>query len=419
MKTDPITSMVSRNLCTGCGACAGAFPTAIRMMEDPVNGRRPVVEQSNAGRMASQAATAVCAGANTDWSDLDITDQTDADWGPILAVWEGWAADPEIRYKGSSGGAVTALAHFALRTGMVDGVAHVAAREDDPRLNRAVISRDRASLLQGTGSRYAQASPAETLGQIAAESDPVAFIGKPCDVASVRRAVRATPDLATKIPLTIAIFCAGAPNLAATEQLLDRLEVPKDGKLIDLRYRGKGWPGLMQAVWRDADGTEHTSKGLSYAQGWGDILQGERRWRCRICADHTGALADISVGDPWHAAPDGDQDPGRSLIVARTPRGKAMIEAAIRAGALVAEPRARTTLEAAQPNLKNTHAAVWGRTVAMRVAGLKAPQLNGRHLFAQWRELPFKQKLQSVMGTWKRILRDRLWRRVFISGAGQ
>ena len=72
MTSDPITSIVARNLCTGCGACAGAFPNAIRMLEDPVNGRRPVVEQSETGRQASEKATDLCAGASSDWSQLDV-----------------------------------------------------------------------------------------------------------------------------------------------------------------------------------------------------------------------------------------------------------------------------------------------------------------------------------------------------------
>lgn len=419
MSTDPITSVVARNLCTGCGACAGAFPNAIRMLEDPVHGRRPVVQQSEPGRAASEAAMALCAGAQADWSPLPITDQTDADWGPILSTWEGWAADPEIRYKGSSGGAVTALAAFALSQGDVHGVAHVAARRDDPRLNEGVISRDRAGLMRGTGSRYAQASPAELVGQIARGRDRVAFVGKPCDVASVQRARGQDADLAAKIPLTIAIFCAGAPNLTATQRLLDRLEVPRGADLIDLRYRGKGWPGVMQATWRDASGGEHRSKGIPYAEGWGRILQSERRWRCRICTDHTGAFADISVGDPWHAPPEGDQDAGRSLIVARTARGRALVEAAIRAGVLIAAPRARDVIDAAQPNLKQAHGAAWGRIAAMRATGLRTPRLTGQPLWPLWARLSTRQKLQSVLGTWKRILRNRLWRNLTIAGIGQ
>lgn len=415
MSRDPITAIVAQNMCTGCGACAGAFPNAIRMLEDPVHGRRPVVEDNDSGQRAAQAALAICAGAKSDWSELALADDIDADWGPVMGAWEAWASDPEIRRKGSSGGAVTALAHHALTVGEAEGVAHIAARRDDPRLNEAVISRDRAGLMRGTGSRYAQASPAEILGAVAAGRERVAFIGKPCDVASVHQARREDADLAAKIPLTIAIFCAGAPNLTATKRLLDRLEVPKNGKLVDLRYRGNGWPGLMQAAWVDPQGIRHDSQTITYSEGWGKFLQSERRWRCRICSDHTGAFADISVGDPWHAPPNGDQDQGRSLIIARTKRGQEFVEAAICEGAIIAEQRSRNVIASAQPNLKNTHGAVWGRSLAMRVLGLRAPKTIGQPLFSLWLDLTAKQKAQSVLGTWKRILRERLWRRVTIT----
>lgn len=416
MKDDPITSAVACNLCTGCGACAGGFPARIWMVEDPVNGRRPVVEQSPEGRRASQAAAALCAGIATDWTSLPVHDEIDAAWGPVLSSWEGWASDPETRLRGSSGGAVTALAAHALSNGLATGIAHIAARRDDPRLNETVISHDHAGLLRATGSRYAQASPADALHDIAKGDERVVFVGKPCDVASVHKATQADQTLADLIPLTIAIFCAGTPNLVATDTLLDELGVPKSAKLTDLKYRGNGWPGLMQATWQDAAGHEHRSQGISYAKGWGHILQASRQWRCRICADHTGAFADISVGDPWHAPPNGDTDAGRSLIIARTPRGRAFIEAAIRDGALVAEPRPRDVIARAQPNLSATHGAVWGRRIAMRALGMRTPQDWGQKLFGLWMGLTVRQKARSVLGTWKRVLRNKLWRDVSISG---
>jgi coenzyme F420 hydrogenase subunit beta len=419
MTAHSITDMVARNLCTGCGGCAAAFPDLIRMQDDPVNGRRPVAAPSPEGQRAAKAAVAWCAGAASDWTDLVRVDAIDRDWGPVLGAWEGWAQDEEIRHRGSSGGAVTALAAFALANGTADGVAHIAARADDPRLNEAVISRDRAGLLRGAGSRYAQASPVESLAEIAGGTDKVAFVGKPCDVASVYKAMRADVGLAAKLPLTIAIFCAGTPNLVATDRLLDRLAVPRDARLVDLRYRGAGWPGLMQAEWIDHSGARQVSEGITYAEGWGRILQSERRWRCRVCADHTGAFADISVGDPWHAPPAGDTDHGRSLIIARTPRGKAFVAAAIRAGVLVAEARPRDVIAAAQPNLRATHGAVWGRRMAMRLLGLPAPRDRGQGLVRLWLGLPFRQKAQSLAGTWKRVIRERLWRRVKITGLAQ
>ncbi len=415
MTKDPITSIVACNLCTGCGACAGAFPDFIQMVDDPENGRRPRVVQTAEGRQAAHSAAQICAGTSTDWTTLPIVDEIDAAWGPILAAWEGWACDPDTRHRGSSGGAVTALADFALSQGHASGVAHIAARADDPRLNETVISRDADGLRRASGSRYAQASPAEAIGEISACTDPVVFVGKPCDVASVYKAAAADPSLAARIPLTIAIFCAGAPTLAATESLLDRLGVPQKAKLNDLRYRGKGWPGLMQAVWQDDAGHEHVSEGIPYAEGWGRILQSSRRWRCRVCADHTGAFADISIGDPWHAPPKGDTDAGRSLIIARTARGRAFVEAAIECGVIAAESRSRHVIAQAQPNLSATHGAVWGRRFAMRVLGMQPPEDRGQRLFSLWLGLPHTQKVKSVLGTWKRVVRDRLWRAVTIA----
>jgi coenzyme F420 hydrogenase subunit beta len=419
MTDDAITAIVARNLCTGCGACAGAFPAQIRMVDDPEHGRRPLVLRTPEGRRAARAAKSLCAGATTNWRSLAIRDEIDAAWGPVVSAWEGWAADPGFRFRGSSGGAVSALADYALSSGLATGVAHVAARHDDPRLNETVISENRAGLLRGTGSRYAQASPADALGDIAARETPTLFIGKPCDVASVHKAMGADAALAARIPLTIAIFCAGPPNHRGTEALLERLAVPKDAKLLDLRYRGRGWPGLMKAVWQGRDGAVRESAGISYAEGWGSILQARRRWRCRVCSDHAGAFADIAIGDPWHAPPEGDADAGRSLIVCRTARGRAFVEDAIREGALIADARGRDVIGRAQPNLAATHGAVWGRRLAMRALGLAAPADRGRGLFGLWRALPARQKTSSVLGTWKRVLRDRLWRATRMSGAAR
>jgi coenzyme F420 hydrogenase subunit beta len=197
-------------------------------------------------------------------------------------------------------------------------------------------------------------------------------------------------------------------------RLLDRLAVPKDAMLLDLRYRGHGWPGLMQARYRDAAGVEHDSPGIPYATGWGQILQSERRWRCRICTDHTGAFADISVGDPWHTPPKGETDAGRSLVVARTPAGLRLMQAAIAAGVLVAEVQPVDVIAKAQPNLVAAQGAVWGRRLAMRGFGMAVPADRGLPLLKAWFGLTLRSKRASVAGTARRILHLRLWRRVVI-----
>jgi coenzyme F420 hydrogenase subunit beta len=385
------------------------------MVDDLNNGRRPVVSQTAEGRAAAKEAIRGCAGAGADHASLPMQDETDRNWGPVLKVWEGWAADDEIRHRGSSGGAVTALGLSMLNSGAAQGVAHVAQRDDDPRLNHAVISSDRKGLMRGAGSRYAQAAPGEALEQIADREGRFAFIGKPCDIASLAKARSGDARLDNQIFATISIFCAGAPSIAATDALLNRLSVPKTAKVTDLRYRGNGWPGLMQASYVDADGDTRHSDTIPYGEGWGKVLQADRKWRCRICADHTGEFSDISVGDPWHNPPKGNTDPGRSMIVARTPRGVKIVEDAIAAGTLIAEERPRDLIAAAQPNLLDTRASVFGRRLAMRLVGLPVPRDTGLNSRALWlSQLTLKRQVQSVLGSLKRIVKHRLWRPVTI-----
>jgi coenzyme F420 hydrogenase subunit beta len=124
----------------------------------------------------------------------------------------------------------------------------------------------------------------------------------------------------------------------------------------------------------------------------------------------------VSVGDPWHNPPAGNVDAGRSLIIARSPAGLALIEAALAAGVLIATPQPRDVIATAQPNLVAAQGAVWGRRLAMRAFGLAVPRDAGLPLFAAWRGLPLRAKLSSVAGTARRILRLRLWQRVIIKG---
>jgi coenzyme F420 hydrogenase subunit beta len=50
----------------------------------------------------------------------------------------------------------------------------------------------------------------------------------------------------------------------------------------------------------------------------------------------------------------------------------------------------------------------------MRLTGMRVPHEPGLALFRHWRGLGPKARAQSVAGTFKRMLRLRLWRRVRI-----
>lgn len=452
-KVASIKDVAQRHLCCGCGACAYIDPEHIHMVDDARSGRRPIVNTGTAHATHDPAALAVCPGLNLEHAfDRNdpalIRELTDA-WGPVYEIWEGHAADPELHFAASSGGAASALALFCIERLGFHGVLHVAARPDVPYLNRTVLSTTRAEILARTGSRYAPASPCDGLQMIEDAPGPCVFIGKPCDVAAVQKARRLRPQLDRKIGLTIAFFCAGTPTTQATLALLARLGVDDPATVLSLRYRGFGWPGRCVVTFRapirtphatagpgdpphtwrvlsaaapggaagrtsakvapgDPDGAIH-ERSLSYEESWG-LLARDKQWRCHICPDHTGEFADIAVGDAWHRTPR-PGDAGRSLVLVRTPRGRDVLAAARAAGALHLEPAAPAVLSAARPGQLPARGALWGRVLALRLLGIPVPQYAGLPLFRFWlTDLTLAQRLRSVFGTARRIFRKRLRR---------
>lgn len=413
LSTPTLRQVVDRHLCMGCGACAAARPDIVRMVDTDAHGRRPLIA-SDAEPAELRALAAACPGYGIDAARVPearlARGYDHAAWGPVLEVWEGHATDPELRFRGSSGGVVSALALFCLEQREFAGAVQVRARADQPLLNESVISRSRADVLAASASRYAPASPCERLADLRGGEGPHVFVGKPCDVAGAARLAAAEPALAANLGLTISIFCAGTPSVAGTRELMRHLGVGERDEVLEVRYRGRGWPGNMAVSFREAATGSVRSASTSYAEGWGEILQKHKQWRCQLCADHLGEHADLSIGDPWYR-PIGADDPGQSLIVVRTERGRRLLREAVRAGVLRLEARSLATLAASQPNLEQTRGAVFGRCVAARAVGAAAPRYRGARLHrVWWRALSPRAKLQSLAGTLKRVLRKGLLR---------
>lgn len=403
-KLRSIQDVVDYQLCTGCGVCASVESARFRMGDSLEFGRRPFLKE-NAAPETFEALQA-CPGARlehppaADHDALQIEDLRDA-WGPVYGVWEGYASDSVTRYRGSSGGAATALAAYCLEREGMGGVLHTAADPDRPYLNRTVMSTCRDELQERTGSRYAPASPGEALALIEQADAPCVFIGKPCDVAGVQEARRLRPVLDRKLGLVVAFFCAGTPSTAGTLALLRRLGASDSGRVTAIRYRGHGWPGMFSVRMSDTNGEMRTRE-LTYAESWG-FLQRYRQWRCYVCPDHTGEFADVAVGDPWYreVVPG---EPGKSLIVARTRRGQEIVRAAAAAGYLVLETEDPQLLPRSQPNLLAARGALWARLMVLRVLGAAVPRYPGFKLGRFWlRSLSLQEKLRSFTGTARRI----------------
>ena len=321
--------------------------------------------------------------------------QRDPYLGPIHGAWRAWALDPEIRHRGSSGGTLTAIADFLRERGEV--VSGVAAHPEGPRRTIPVRITTREEALAAAGSRYA---PVSAGGRSA--DDAGVMVGKPCEVAG-RRQLDAANGVDS--PVLLSFFCAGTPSQDATEVLLEREGIQRDEPLMDLWYRGRGWPGDFTALTRD--GRRAT---VDYASSWGGALGPTVQWRCRLCVDGVGEFSDITAGDFWDADERGypvfDDAAGMSALIARTPRGLQIVQDAVAAGRLHVEPMDLQALLRVQRYQVERRKYMLGRLVGNRLSGGHNPRYRGFGLLTLVSRSP-RRVLHEVRGTIERAAKRR------------
>jgi coenzyme F420 hydrogenase subunit beta len=327
-------------------------------------------------------------------------------WGPIISISQGYADDRALRHHASSGGVLSALLVHLIESRAIDFVVQTAAAEDWPIGNSAAVSTNSGDVFAAAGSRYAPSAPLQDLRAYLQRPGRFAFVGKPCDVAALAELRRRRPEVAEKVPILISFFCAGVPSLHGAREILAKLNAA-ESDLQSFRYRGDGWPGYATASLKDG-----TERRMSYADSWGGILSHHVQFRCKICPDGTGGLADIVCADAWHCDDHGyplfDEQEGYSLIVTRTEKGEALLRGAIAAGRIQVEPVAIEAMSAMQPGQLNRKRLVLSRLVAIALLWQPRPRYRGWRLLDAARQATPLQNLRNFLGMMRRLLARRI-----------
>lgn len=393
--------IIEDGLCQGCGACVAALGRDRLQMQMPPNGylrpRRVAAPQADEDDVIGK----VCSGLNLDRAADGNTYHKV--WGPLVSVQTGHATDPEVRFRGSSGGVVSALALYLIESGQVDLVIQTRADPADPLGNITHTSPDRAGVLAAAGSRYAPSTPLADLEQHLATGKKLAFVGRPCDVAALRALAGIDPRIGQQVSVMISFFCAGVPSRRGAVEVLKALGV-EEADLQAFAYRGRGWPGLTRAV--REDGSEAS---MDYNSSWGKILNRHLQFRCKVCPDGTGEFADVVCADAWFGKdgyPDFAESEGRSLVLARTPRGRALLDVAASTGKVVLEDLEVSSIRGMQPYQYDRKHAVLARLGALWLKGRLTPRFRGLSLLALTLRQSPMWLLRNLLGTYRRIRRS-------------
>lgn len=409
-------SVAAWRLCMGCGACKWACPNdAIALKNILDKGIRPFVDEKKCEKCGD--CVAICPGKglkHENFSEKAIKGLSEG-WGPILKLYEGYAVDEKIRYRGSSGGIATAIALYAIEKGEFSGVLHVKADSACPIKNVSTYSKSRDQIMEALGSRYAPASPCQDFDKIKQTEGRSMFIGKPCDCDALRKACNRDNDLLKKVGLIVSTFCAGTPTTNGTIEILKVMGI-EDPSYVDLfRYRGNGWPGLTKAcISEDKIGKiagakvtigKDECRTMKYDDAWGDILTKHGQLRCRLCPDSTGEFSDIALGDAWYR--EVRNDSGRSFALIRTERGRDFCQQKDFNKYITLKNTKPLNLIDSQLSVYKKRCQIWGRLKIMRSFRLPTPQYINMNLEKNWSAIPRKDKIKTYLGTIKRVLQQK------------
>ncbi len=393
-------SILKNNLCAGCGLCESVFgKDKIRISYNDEGFLRPKFEQ-NLNQKEQRLFEEVCPGIS---ASHDKTIGHDRLWGPYTSILSGFATDENIRYSGSSGGGLTAMASYLLDQKKVDCVVHIGASEKHPYRNEYKISHTSADVLNNAGSRYAPSATLKNIVEIVENYSAIAIIGKPCDIKGIRNYMKKDKAANTKIKYLLSFMCAGVPSQIATKKIIEQFDI-EEKDVASLRYRGEGWPGHFKIE----DKQQRTHK-MTYNESWGTVLNKHLQFRCKICADGTGEFADITCADAWESSENGypsfEEKKGISLIIIRNEKGEKLVEQAKNANYITMLDKNFSSTEIAQmqPYQKQRKQNLLARLVALKISGRKIPAYNYNMLLkASLRENPLRLA-KNFLGMLKRI----------------
>ena len=374
-----LEEIVEGGLCIGCGLCRSvAGPEKIQLVLTAEGRERPVAQQALSAAALARI-NAVCPGTRVEGArpeDRSAEVMRDIVWGTAEHLAIGYARNPEVRHRGSTGGLLTALGQFLLASGRVKFILHVAASSREPLRTERRLSFDAVSVQEGAGSRYGPAAPLLDFTALLARGEPFALIAKPCDIGAVRNLARIDSRVDRYLAYALTFVCGGASDLTKSEEVLNEFHIRPD-EISLFRYRGYGNPGPTRVETRDGRAFE-----LTYQDMWKDEATWRIQPRCKICPDAIGESADLAASDVWPGGAPAGENSGFNGIIVRTLRGLELYRAALAAGAIAVESRAVNfrDFDDFQPHQVSKKRAVWARLAGMRAAGRPVPETHNLRL---------------------------------------
>lgn len=398
--------VIKNDLCAGCGLCESVYGKHNIEVKISDNGYyRPHINSEN-NATKDIKLDSFCPALSIKHNDSNISLENSI-WGSYKSLLLGNAADKITRYRGSSGGTISALLIYLLDKKVIDGVIHIGVSKANPVINEIKYSTSREEVLTNSGSRYSPSAPLSDLESYLSQNKKYAFVGKPCDVAALRMYSMQDKRVDEKILYVFSFFCAGVPSLEGTKNILKKFNVSLEN-VKSFRYRGEGWPGFTTIETKD--NKKYTMK---YEESWGTTLNKYLQKRCKICIDGIGEFSDIVCADGWDCDEKGypifTENDGTSIIISRNSKGEKLLKDVIKSGYIEINKKLdKKQLKYIQPFQYQRRSTLKVRLIAMKLLLKQIPSYSSKVLKYSSKKASFKIKLRAFLGTISRGLKGRI-----------
>lgn len=245
-----------------------------------------------------------------------------------------------------SGGAVTSILRYALKTGQVDGVVTVKAKNSDRFSGIPVLITNPEDLLDTVGSLHCSLP---NIARFVKEyldgsfSKKLAVVGKPCDIRAIIELQKRTQIDVDNLIL-IGLNCTGTIMPATARKIFrEGFKVNPDDVVREDIDEGKLTIFLKNGKSKSLDLLKLEKKGLG------------RRDNCRRCEINIPTFADLACGK-WGAE---SEEKGGTFIEVYSQKGRSLVEQAITKGYIeVEKPSHESIAIRAQKNQVETERAL-------------------------------------------------------------
>lgn len=316
--------VIDTDLCTRCGTCIGVCPT--QTLAYHKNGIVDTKKQC----IKCGKCSAVCPGKEFPmnwWAEALFQKPYDVNklLGTYKAIWNACSKSVEVRSGGASGGVVTQLLIDLLKENVIEGAVSLRKKKGTVCEFEPFVAVNEEQIASASQSKYTIIPTNQIIYNLKQSGKRVAFVGLPCQVQGMRKAMENDLWLKEHIVILISLFCGFNMESEATDYLIAQSRIEKS-EIERLSYRQKKGRDTGFYI-RSKDGREFFVNKHGYT--FLNLIYSPKR--CWKCFDYSGEFSDISVGDAW------EKGQGWSRVIVRTEKGEKAFEKVKNMGTICSE----------------------------------------------------------------------------------